>query len=47
MRERCGKIAVATGMITGSALDGTDLRIIAALAIATLILALIAIGGKK
>ena len=47
MRERCGKIAVATGMITGSALDGTDLRIVAALTIVTVILVLIAIGGKR
>ena len=47
MRERCGKIAVATGMLTGSSLDGTDPRIIAALTIVTVILVLIAIGGKK
>lgn len=47
MRDTCGKMATVTGMITGSALDGTDPRIITVLAIITVVLVILAIGGKE
>lgn len=46
MREASGKAAAVTGMIMGSAMDGTNPKIIVALAILTLILVAIAIGGN-